>query len=125
MGLGPNDLLGDINTLCLFFETMCVRDLRVYTDKLNGNVYHFRDANGLECDSVVHLKNGNYGLVEIKLGGEKLIEEGAKSLKKVASKIDTKRMKEPSFLMIVVGMQDFAYQREDGVYVVPITCLKD
>ena len=125
LGIGPNDLINDLNTFGLMFETLCVRDLRVYAEALNGNVYHFRDKNGLECDAVVHLRNGSYGLVEIKLGGADLIEEGAKSLKTLASKIDTERMKEPAFKMVLIGVGTYAYRREDGIYVVPIGCLKD
>jgi hypothetical protein len=125
LGIGPNDLINDLNTFGLMFETLCLRDLRVYAEALNGNVYHFRDKNGLECDAVVHLRNGSYGLVEIKLGGADLIEEGAKSLKTLASKIDTERMKEPAFKMVLIGVGTYAYRREDGIYVVPIGCLKD
>ena len=83
LGLGPNDLLKDLNTMGLFFETLCVRDLRVFADALDGEVYHFRDRSGLECDAVVHLRNGKYGLVEIKLGGDRLINEGAENLQKL------------------------------------------
>lgn len=125
LGLGPNDLIGDLNTFGLFFETMCIRDLRVYADALDGGVYHYRDKNGLECDAVVHLRNGSYGLIEIKLGGEKLIEQGAKTLTSLANIIDTSRMKAPSFCMVLTGVGDFAYRRTDGVYVVPIGCLKN
>lgn len=125
LGLGPKDLISDLNTFGLLFETMCVRDLRVYADALGGTVYHYRDKNGLECDTVVHLRNGDYGLIEIKLGGDNLIEEGAESLKTLASKIDTDKMKAPAFMMVLVGIGSFAYQREDGVWVVPISCLKD
>lgn len=125
LGLGPNDLMKDLNTLGLFFETMAVRDLRVYADALDGTVYHYRDNNGLECDSVLHLRNGHYGLIEIKIGGESLIDEGAKSLNLLAKKIDTDKMYAPSFLMVLTGVGQYAYQRkEDGVYVVPIGCLK-
>lgn len=124
LGLGPNDLINDLNTFGLFFETMCVRDLRVYADALDGSVYHYRDKNGLECDAVIHLRNGAYGLVEIKLGGERLIEEGAKTLTSLADIIDTTRMKAPSFCMVLTGVGDFAYKRTDGVYVVPVGCLK-
>ena len=109
----------------LFFETLCVRDLRVFADALDGEVYHFRDKSGLECDAVVHLRNGKYGLVEIKLGGDRLINEGAENLKKLAEKINTEKMNEPSFMMVLVGTGDYAYRRTDGVYVVPIGCLKD
>ena len=109
----------------LFFETLCVRDLRVYAESLDGQVYHYRDKSGLECDTVIHLRNGSFGLVEIKLGGDTLIEEGAQNLKKFSAKIDTKKMKEPSFLMVLTGTGKFACRREDGVYVVPVGCLRD
>ena len=125
LGLGPQDLIGDLNTFGLFFETMCIRDLRVFADALNGKVYHFRDKTGLECDAVVHLRNGSYGLIEVKLGGDKLIEEGADNLKTLKNKIDITKMKAPSFLMVLIGVGDYAYKRQDGVYVVPIGCLKD
>ena len=125
LGSGPEDLVHDLNTLGLFFETLCVRDLRIYADVLNGKVYHFRDKTGLECDAVVHLRNGSYGLIEIKLGGDRLIEEGATNLKTLKDKIDTTKMKEPSFLMVLTGVGNYAYRRKDGVYVVPIGCLKD
>ena len=125
LGIGPKDLLNDLNTMGLLFETMCVRDLRVYAESLGGNVYHYRDKTGLECDAVIHLRNGSYGLVEIKLGGDKLIEEGAQNLKKLADKIDTTKMKPASFLAIVVGLGDYAYRRKDGIYIVPIGCLKN
>lgn len=125
LGLGPQDLIADLNTFGLLFETMCIRDLRVFADALNGKVYHFRDKTELECDAVVHLRNSSYGLVEVKLGGDKLIEEGAKTLKKLRDKIDTTKMKAPSFLMVLIGVGDYAYRRQDGVYVVPIGCLKD
>ena len=125
MGLGPKDLINDLNTFGLFFETLCVRDLRVYADILGGTVYHYRDKSNLECDAVVHLRNGSYGLIEIKLGGKDLIEEGAKTLKDLAEKIDTTKMKKPSFMMVLTGIGDYAYKRpEDGVLVVPVGCLK-
>lgn len=125
LGLGPQDLIEDLNTFGLLFETMCIRDLRVFADALSGRVYHYRDKTGLECDAVVHLRNGSYGLIEVKLGGDKLIGEGAENLKKLRDKIDMTKMKEPSFLMVLIGVGDYAYRREDGVYVVPIGCLKD
>lgn len=125
LGLGPGDLINDLNTFGLIFETMCVRDLRIYADALNGNVYHFRDKTELECDAVVHLRNGEYGLVEIKIGGDKLINEGAENLKKLDKKIDTTKMKAASFLMVLTGTGDYAYKRPDGVYVVPVGCLKE
>lgn len=125
LGMGPEDLIKDLNTMGLFFETMCVRDLRVYAESIDGEVYHYRDKSGLECDTVVHLRNGSFGLIEIKLGGDKLIEEGAENLKTFSKKIDTNKMKAPSFLMVLTGTGKYAYRREDGVYVVPIGCLKN
>lgn len=126
LGLGPEDLINDLNTFGLFFETLCVRDLRVYADALGGTVYHFRDKSNLECDAVVHLDNGSYGLIEIKLGGENLVNEGAGNLQLLADKIDTIKMKKPSFLMVLTGVGNYAYKRpEDGVLVVPVGCLKD
>ena len=125
LGVGPGDLLNDLETCGLFFETLCIRDLRVYAEALDGSIYHFRTKDGLECDAVVHLRNGSYGLVEIKLGGDKLIEEGASTLKTVAGKIDITKMKKPSFLMVLTGTSPYAYRRPDGVFVVPIGCLKN
>ena len=125
LGIGPNDLVNDLKTLGFLFETLCVRDLRVYADSMDGEVYHYRDKDGLECDAVIHLRNGQYGLIEIKLGGDKLIEEGAESLRILQSKIDTDKMKAPSFLMVLTGVGDYAYCRRDGVFVVPVGCLKN
>ena len=125
LGIGPNDLLNDLKTFGFLFETLCIRDLRVFADALNGNVYHYRDKDGQECDAVIHLRNGKYGLIEIKLGGNRLIEEGAKNLKVMETKIDTDKMNVPSFLMVLTGTGDYAYRRQDGVYVVPIGCLKN
>lgn len=125
LGLGPEDLLNDPKTFGLMFETLCLRDLRVYADAIGGKVYHYRDKNNLECDAVIHLKNGRYGLVEIKLGGNSLIEEGAATLKSLADKIDTSRMPAPSFSMVLTGTGQYAYKRpKDGILVVPIGCLK-
>ena len=126
LGLGPEDLVNDLNTFGLFFETLCIRDLRVYADALGGTVYHYRDKSNLECDAVVHLENGSYGLIEIKLGGNDLINEGAKNLQALANKLDTTKMKKPAFLMVLTGVGNYAYKRpNDGVLVVPIGCLKD
>lgn len=125
LGLGPQDLLKDLNTMGLFFEALCIRDLRVFAEALSGQVYHFRDKSGLECDAVLHLRNGSYGLIEVKLGGDKLIEDGAQNLLTLSTKIDTTKMSAPSFLMILTATGNFAYRRPDGVYVVPIGCLKD
>lgn len=125
LGLGPTDLMNDLNSMGFFFETMCVRDLRVFAEALNGKVYHYRDKSGLECDAVVHLRNGQYGLIEIKLGGDSLIKEGAETLNELANQIDTTRMKSPAFKMILTATGEYAYRRpEDGIYVVPIGCLR-
>ena len=124
LGFGPKDLINDLNTFGLIFEALCIRDLRVYSESINGNVYHYRDASDLECDAVIHLRNGLYGLIEIKLGGDKQINEGAENLIKLLNKIDTKKMNNPSFLMVLTATGKYAYQREDGIYVVPIGCLK-
>lgn len=125
LGIGPKDLLSDLNTFGFVFENLCIRDLRVYAEALNGSVYHYRDSLGLECDAVIHLRNGQYGLIEIKLGGDKLIEEGATTLKKLRDKIDTDKMSNPSFLMVLTAVGQFAFKRPDGVWVVPVSCLKD
>ena len=124
LGIGPDDLLSVLETMGLMFETMAIRDLRVYADVLDASVYHYRDRTGLECDAVIHCRNGAYGLIEIKLGGDRLIDEGALSLKKLASRIDTEKMEKPSFLMVLTANGDCAYRRSDGVIVVPIGCLK-
>lgn len=125
LGLGPNDLIDDLNTMGLLFETMCVRDLRVFAEALNGKVYHYRDKSGLECDAVIHLRNGQYGLIEIKLGGESLINDGVRTLSSLAEQIDTSRMKAPAFKMILTATGEYAYCRpNDGIYIVPIGCLK-
>ena len=125
LGMGPKDLINDMETFGFIFETLAIRDLRVYADALDGKVYHYRDKNNLECDAVIHLRNGSYGLVEVKIGGAELIKEGAESLKTLSSKIDSTRMKTPSFMMVLTGIGKFAYKRpEDGVLVVPIGCLK-
>ena len=125
LGIGPRDLINDLEYMGLIFENLCIRDLRVYADALDGDIYHYRDKTGLECDAVIHLRNGSYGLIEVKLGGDELINEGAESLKKLADKIDTGKMKSPAFLMVLCGVAPFAYRREDGVFVVPISCLKN
>ena len=125
LGIGPNDLINDLNTMGFLFETMCVRDLRVYAGALGGSVYHFRNKAGLECDAVVHLRNGSYGLIEIKLGGEKLIREGVETLTSLTESIDTSKMKEPAFRMILTAADQYAYRREDGICIVPVGCLKD
>ena len=125
MGVSPADLMDDLPTFGLMFEALAVRDLRTYAELIDGKLYHYLDKSGLECDIVIHLRNGCYGLVEVKLGGDRLIEKGASSLLSVAGKIDLTRMKKPSFLMVLVADGDFAYRRkDDGVVVCPIGCLK-
>lgn len=123
LALGPGDLMADLNTFGLLFETMCLRDLRVYADALGGEVYHYRDRSGLEADAVIHLHNGAYGLVEVKLGGESLVDEGAKSLLSLRNKIDASTTGSPSFLMVLTAVGDYSYYREDGVFVVPLAVL--
>ncbi len=124
LGLGPGDMMNDLTSFGFFFETMAVRDLRVYAEPLFGSVAHYRDASGLECDAVIHLRNGAYGLVEIKLGGERLVEAGVASLHALAGKIDVEATKAPSFLMVLTAVGDFAYRRRDGVWVCPIGALR-
>ncbi len=124
LSISPDDLVNDLKTMGLFFETMAVRDLRVYADFIGGDIFHYRDSNGLECDSVIHLNNGSYGLIEIKLGGSELIEKASENLLKLSEKIDTDKMKKPSFLMVLTAVGEYSYQRKDGIWVVPIGCLK-
>ena len=124
LGLGPGDLMNDIRAYGWFFETMVVRDLRAYADALNGAVSHYLDRNGLECDAVVHLRNGMSGLVEVKLGGTALIEDGAKTLNALSGLIDTSRQREVAFKMVVTATGDFAYQRPDGIIVCPLAALR-
>jgi len=124
LGIAPQDFMYDLNTMGLIFENLCVRDLRIYADYLDGSIYHFRDKSGLECDAVLHRRNGSYGLIEIKLGGDSAIEEGVKNLQSLALKIDTDNMSEPSFMLVLCAKLPYAYRRKDGIYVAPITCLK-
>lgn len=125
LAIGPKDLENDIKTLGFFFENLVIRDLRVYADSIDGNVYHYLDNTNLECDAIIHLRNGKYGLIEIKLGGTENIEKGAYILNRLEKKIDTEKMNKPSFKMVIIGIGKFAYQRDDGVFVVPITSLKN
>lgn len=123
LGADPHSLIQDLETFGLLFETLCIRDLRILADALNGSVSHYRDSDGLECDAVIHLRNGAYGLIEIKLGGDHHIAKGSKTLQRLASKLDTDKMGKPSFLMVLTAIGDFAYQRDDGVIVCPIGAL--
>ena len=124
LGVGPGDLMGDMPSFGLFFETLAVRDLRVYADALGARVSHYHDKSDLECDAIVHLEDGTSGLIEVKLGGTALIEEGAKSLNALYAKLDTSKTRTPSFRMVLVADGDFAYRRKDGVIVCPIGCLR-
>ena len=124
LGIGPADLKNDLKACGMFFENLVVRDLRVYADTLDGKLYHYRDSNGLECDTVLHRRNGQYALIEIKLGGSTKIEEGAHSINALRNIIDTQRMLEPAFCLIVTAVGQYAYRRPDGVFVVPIGCLR-
>ncbi len=124
MGIGPGDLMNDLSTLGLFFETLAVRDLRTCAEALGGTVLHYHDKSGLECDAVMRMDNGKYGLIEIKTGGETLIEKGVKALVSLSKKIDTTKMPPPSFRMVLVASGEFAYRRkEDGIIVCPIGCI--
>lgn len=123
LGLGPDDLMDDLTTYGLLFETMAIRDLRAYMDAQPGAVARYLDASGLECDAVLHRRNGTYALVEIKLGGKELVEKGAATLKKLAAKIDTRKMNRPSFMMVLTAVGEYAYRRDDGIFVVPIGAL--
>lgn len=125
LGIDPEGAVEDIETFGLLFESLCVRDLRIYADALDGEVFHYRDRSGLECDAVIHLRNGHYGLIEVKLGGDRLVNEGAKNLLKLAQLIDTQSMPAPSFLIVLTGTGAYSLTRPDGVMVVPINVLKD
>ena len=124
LGIGPNELLNDLPTCGLFFETLAIRDLRTYAEELGGRLYHYHDKSGLECDAVMRLENGKYGLIEVKTGGEALVAKGTVSLKKLAEKIDTTKMPKPSFMMVLTADGDFAFRNDDGILVCPIGCLK-
>ncbi|MCF0191654.1 MAG: ATP-binding protein [Marinilabiliaceae bacterium] len=122
MGLSPKDLINDMNTFGFFFENLVVRDLRVYAELMGGKVEHYRDKNNLECDIVVRLPNGKYGLIEVKLGSDKGIQEGIASLSVLSRLLDMKSM--PAFRAILTATGRFAYQREDGIYIIPVGCLR-
>lgn len=117
------DLLKDYNTFGFIFESLCIRDLKIYTEYLNGHVFYYRDKTDLECDAIIHLNDGKWAAIEIKIGSEEGIEEAANNLKTLVSKQDNNELKHPSFLMVLTAGK-VAYKRDDGVLVVPITCLK-
>lgn len=125
LGLGPQNLINDLKSFGFFFEDMVVRDLRVYAEALDGKLYHYKDSTGLECDTVLHRRNGSYALLEVKLGGEDNIKEGATNMLKLAANIDTDKMPAPSFMAVIIGVGKYAFRRDDGVYVIPIGCLRD
>lgn len=125
LSVGPGDLLSDVKTFGLLFETLVLRDLRTYAEELGGRMYHYLDKSGLECDAVMHLNNGSYGLIEIKLGGEALIAKGVVALEKLVEKLNVGKMREPSFKMVLTATGNYAYPYQDtGVIVCPIGCLK-
>ena len=125
LGVGPGDLVNDLPTFGLVFECLAIRDLRVYAQALHGEVRHYLDRSGLECDAVVHLRNGKYGLVEIKTGGKELVEKGVASLQRLSKKIDAaEKMQPPSFRMVLTALGDSAYTREDGIVVCPVRALR-
>lgn len=124
LGIFPNDLLNDINTFGLFFEDLCIRDLRIYADSIDGKLYHYRDSSNLEIDAIIHLKNGKWGAIEIKLGGEKLINDGVESLKKLYNKIDYSKFKTPEFLAVITATGP-CYKTKDGIFIIPLTMLKN
>lgn len=123
--IGPQDLINDLNTTGFFFEALAVRDLRVYAESLDGDVYHYKDNLDNECDVVIHLRNGRYALLEVKLGGERLIDEGVKTLKDVLRRIDTDKMGKPAFMAIITGTERYAYRRDDGIIILPLGALKN
>lgn len=124
LNIMPDDFLNDLDTFGLFFEDLAVRDLRIYSSSQGGEVRHYRDNTGLECDAIIHLEDGRWGAIEIKLGGEKLINEGAESLLRLKNKIESKSSEtSPEFLMVLTATGPL-YKRDDGIYVVPINCLR-
>jgi len=123
LGANKEKLFRDFNTFGLLFESMAIRDLRVYADSLNGRVYYYRDKQDNEIDAVIELSDGRWGAVEIKMGGNEE-ESAARNLLKFKKNVDSERMGEPSFLAILTATQ-IAYQRDDSVWVIPLGCLKD
>ena len=123
LNMSPNDLLNDPNTFGLMFEDFVIKELKIYSKVLDGEVRHYRDGNGLECDAVIHLRNGKYALIEIKLGGEDAIKKGINNLKKLENKIIESNLNKPTFKMIITG-SGFARTLDD-TYIVPINILKD
>lgn len=125
MGIGVGNLKNDLKALGMLFENLCVRDLRIYAQAIDGEVFHYRDSAGLECDCVVSLQDGRYGLIEIKLGGESKVLEGIANLNNLDNKLDYTKMPKPSFKMVLTGIGSYAYQNKEGIWIVPIGTLKD
>jgi len=123
LGAKPDDLFNDLNTFGVLFESLCIRDLRIYAESLGGTVYHYQDSSGLEADAIIHMGNGDWGAVEIKLGGNE-IDDAAAKLIALKNKIDIDKMKQPKCLIVLTGL-DYGYKRPDGVLVVPVGCLKN
>ena len=125
LGVTPDSLMDDLPTFGLLFETMAIRDLRAYADVLDATVHHYLDRNGLECDAVFRMRDGRYGLVEVKIGGDTLVEHGCGALNKLSTLIDTTKTRKPAFKMVLTAVGDYAYTRkEDGIIVCPIGCLR-
>ena len=125
LGVTPDALMDDLPTFGLLFETMAIRDLRAYADVLDATVHHYLDRNGLECDAVFRMRDGRYGLVEVKIGGDTLVEHGCGALNKLSALIDTTKTRKPAFKMVLTAVGDYAYTRkEDGIIVCPIGCLR-
>jgi predicted AAA+ superfamily ATPase len=122
LGLTPNILIDDLQTFGFLFENLCIRDLRVYSSSLGGSISYYRDRSGLEADCVLHLDDGRYALIEFKLGSRE-IEVGAEHLLKIKYLTEKNNIKSPSLLMVLTG-GEMAYKRKDGVFVIPIGCLK-
>jgi hypothetical protein len=123
MRINPAAVLQDFEYFGFLFEALCVRDVRIYAQRNDGDVFHYRDKSGLEADMIVQLRDGRWGAIEVKLGN-KQIEQAAGNLLKLKEKIDTDKMREPSFLLVLTGGQ-YAYRRKDSVWIVPIGCLKN
>jgi len=123
LGTNPNGILSDFNTFGFLFESLCCRDIRIYSQAIGGEVFHYRDKSELEADMIISLRDGRWAAVEVKTGSKE-IELAATNLIKLSNKVDAEKMNKPSFLMVVTG-GEYAYRRKDGVYVVPIGCLRD
>ena len=124
LGITPDKLIKDMNTLGLLFETMAIRDLRIYADAIDAKVYHYRDKDELECDAIIERRDGSYGLIEIKIGGDLAIQEAQENLEKLANKINTDKVGKPAFRMVLTAVGKYALRQPNGTLVVPLGCLK-